>query len=526
MINTFQRLSVVLILFSLVFSSTAQTTNEFWPITSVEVHELGARVEHTATLVFSSESTIIVQGISSDIDPQTIQVDLPKGIDLETVKYDVLHDDSSKSSELNTLLDSITILELQKKMFEAQLHTLNEERLFLQANRDIGSDSEVLLVDDVIEMADFLRERNQDLGLEILDVQIDIDAVNKDLSKLYSRYDTLLSLGSDSEGIIELSFSSEIDSTLPKEVKLSYLIKTCFWVPEYKLYYEEGEVFVRRQAAIQQKSGINWDNVLIKLISGKPAISIAPQLIEDWILMEQSNSSKAYRTIACPDFSYSDYEGDITLDEITDNFVGDSRFSFHIDGNQSINGEGNTIRLEVDSFTLDGEIEYLAAPATNNSSYAIVHCGNWAEHKLMPGKAQVFSNNSYLGSFNMSVPVVGDTLKLSLGADPHVMCSRELSAEESTSRKFGGRNKVNQTWKLSVENTHSDSVSVNLVDRFPRTQSRDSKVEISVVVSEGGQADMQAHEVLFKMELGPNERRVVTYEVIITYPSSMSLKNL
>ena len=295
---------------------------------------------------------------------------------------------------------------------------------------------------------------------------------------------------------------------------------------EYKLYYEEGEVFVRRQAAIQQKSGVNWDDILINLISGKPAISIAPQLVEDWVLMEQSNSPKAYRTIACPEISYSDYDGDIAIEEITDNFAGDSRYIFNIDGTQSINGEGNTIRVEVDSFTLDGEIEYLAAPAINNSAYAIVHCGNWAKHKLMPGKAQVFSNNSYLGSFNMSVPVVGDTLELSLGADPHVMCSRELSAEESTSRKFGGRKEVNQTWKLSVENTHSDSVSVNLVDRIPRTQSRDSKVEISVIVSEGGQADMQAHEVLFKMELGPNERRVVTYDLIITYPSSMSLKNL
>ena len=184
--NTLQRLSVLLTLFSLAFSSIAQTTNEFWPITSVDVHELGARVEHTATLVVSSKSTIIVRGISSDINPQTIQVDLPKGVDLETVQYDVLHDDRSKSSELKTLLDSIAILELQKKMFEAQLHTLNEERSFLQANRDIGSDSEVLLVDDLIEMADFLRARNQDLGLEILDVQIDIDDVKKDLAKLYS----------------------------------------------------------------------------------------------------------------------------------------------------------------------------------------------------------------------------------------------------------------------------------------------------------------------------------------------------
>ena len=122
-------------------------------------------------------------------------------------------------------------------------------------------------------------------------------------------------------------------------------------------------------------------------------MSISPQVIDEWVLIENSNSrSKAYRTIACPDFSNSYFDGDMEMDDIVDNFAGDSRYHFDIDGNKDISGEGQTLRVEVDSFTLEGDIEYLkAAPAINNSSYAIVHCDNWAEHKLMPGRAQVFA---------------------------------------------------------------------------------------------------------------------------------------
>ena len=69
-------------------------------------------------------------------------------------------------------------------MYEALLNTLSEESQFLKANRKIGSSQEVLLVDDLIEMADFLRDRNQDLGLEILDVEIDIKNVDEEIAEL------------------------------------------------------------------------------------------------------------------------------------------------------------------------------------------------------------------------------------------------------------------------------------------------------------------------------------------------------
>ena len=84
---------------------------------------------------------------------------------------------------------------------------------------------------------------------------------------------------------------------------------------------------------------------------------------------------------------------------------------------------------------------------------------------------------------------------------------KELSTEESVSRKFGGKKEVVQFWKLSVENTHTDTVTVNLIDRFPRLQSRDSKVQIEVESLDGGVVDHNTSEILFKMELAPLERR-------------------
>ena len=134
------------------------------------------------------------------------------------------------------------------------------------------------------------------------------------------------------------------------------------------------------------------------------------------------------------------------------------------------------------------------------------------------------TSNTYLGWYNLLLPIVGDTLDVNLGNDPYVMCSRELLSESSTVKRFAGKKQVVQTWELSVENSHSDIISVSLEDKLPRTNNSD--IVISVVTEDGGIVHSASNEISFEFELSPFERRTVTYVLTVTYPSSMSLKNL
>ena len=116
-------------------------------------------------------------------------------------------------------------------MYQALLHTLNEERAFLQANRKIGSDQEVLLVDDLIEMADFLRERNQDLGLEILDVNLDITTAESKIQDLEKRKNELTNSGGGLEGEIHLLLTNVSRNTKTEFVTLRYMTSKAGWTP-------------------------------------------------------------------------------------------------------------------------------------------------------------------------------------------------------------------------------------------------------------------------------------------------------
>ena len=518
-----KRLPLSILFIHFVGVSTAQTT-EFWPITSVDLYQRGALVQHSDSVLFEGEMTeVVIDGLATNINRESFQVDLPNGIILDGLEFKTIQIENSEENGLKSLNDSIYLLTFQIQMFESILNTLNEERAFLQANRKIGSDQEVLLVDDLIEMADFLRERNQDLGLEILDMHADINNAQKQLDKLKKRKSLIKISGSDLSGRLMLNLSNVSANRRIEYITIKYLTTEASWTTKYNLYLEEGEVFVKRQASIQQNSGIDWNDVNVELISGHPEKSLKPNGFEDWVIEESSKFTHDDRTMNSD--AVSQQENNIELEyDNSISFAGDTRYRFKVEKPVNLSSSPCKKTVEIDDFNLEGNIEYYAAPAQNSSAYAIVKCSNWADKKLMNGRADVVNSNIYLGWYNLRLPIVGDTLDVNLGNDPHVLCSRELLSELSNIKRFAGKKEVVQTWVLSVENSHSNTIIVSLEDKLPRANNSD--IVISAVTEDGGVVDSASNEIRFEIELSPLETRTVTYVLTVTYPSSMSLKNL
>ena len=516
-----QPLSILFILF--VGVSIAQTSS-IWPIKTVDLYQSGAFVYHSDSVHFDGEMTeVVIDGIASKINRHSFQVDLPDGIILEGLEFKIVNIEGDNGSELMSINDSISLLTFQIEMYESLLNTLNEERAFLQANRKIGSDQEVLLVDDLIEMADFLRERNQDLGLESLDVQMDISNSQKQLVKLKARKKLIKDSGSDKEGRLTLNLSNVSSNRRTEYISIKYLTTEASWFTMYNLYLEAGEVFVKRQASIQQNTGLDWNDVNVELISGHPEKSLKSNGFEDWVIEESLNIIDIDG--AMNSGAKSQKENSIELEYNNSmSFAGDARYRFNVEKPVNLSSSPYKKIVEVDEFVLEGDIEYYAAPAQNSSAYAIVKCSNWADKKLMNGRADVVTSNTYLGWYNLRLPIFGDTLDVNLGNDPHVMCSRELLSESSTVKRFAGKKQVVQTWELSVENSHSDNIIVSLEDKLPRANNSD--IVISAVTEDGGIVDSASNEISFEFELSPLERKTVTYVLTVTCPSSMILKNL
>jgi uncharacterized protein (TIGR02231 family) len=494
--------------FQLCFISSSAQTLVSLPISSVEIHQDGARIVHSGPIQLrTTVCTIEISDLSHD--------------------FDVRNRKSSSTNELSEVLESLSKLDVKTRMLEAVLHTYKEEQLFLSANRSIGSSQEVLLVDDVIEMADFLRERNQSLALEILDVSLDLESLELESAELEARKTALELVGSDLEGVLTLDIKNSIIYRSDQNLTLKYLTPSAHWAPEYEVNFSSDGILVKRYASVAQTSGLDWLSAPLTLLSGRPSGSLAPSPFQNWIL----TTTSGYRMIACPSF-----DDDIAISSKTtsqsyakspqsSSYVGKARYRFELETTSIIASDGNPTRVEIDEFPLEGDLRYFATPALNSEAYTTVRIADWSGHKLMDGKAQIIADNTYLGSFPLQLPVIGDTLVMSLGSSPHVLCSRELSEEFSKSNLLS-RKKVTSTWILAVENTLSDSISVDLIDALPQSSTRNGDIEIEVSASDSGEIDLINHLVTYPLELAPGERREVSLTISVTYPRRSVLRGL
>ena len=523
-------ITLALAIFLLCFISSSAQTSFSLPISSVEIHQDGARIVHSGLVQLKTTvCTIEISDLAHDLDFNSISLDMPEGSSLESINFEVRARPSSHTNELSMVLESLSKLDVKTRMLEAVLHTYIEEQLFLSANRSIGSSQEVLLVDDVIEMADFLRERNQSLALDILDVSLDIESLELESAELEARKTALELVGSDLEGVITLVIKNSINYRSDQNLTLKYLTPSAHWAPEYEVNFSSDGILVKRFASIAQSSGISWSSADLTLISGRPSGSLAPSSFQKWIL----TTTSGYRIIACPSFDdviEEDFSPKITT--LSDDkfpqfssYVGKSRNRFELETTSIIASDGNPTRVEIDAFPLEGDLRYFATPALNSEAYTTVRIADWSGHKLMDGKAQIIADNTYLGSFPLQRPVIGDTLVMSLGSSPHVLCSRELSEEFSKSNLLS-RKKVISTWILAVENTLSDSISVDLIDALPQSSNRDGDIEIEVSASDSGEIDLINHLVTYSLELAPGERREVSLMISVTYPRRSILRGL
>ena len=163
-------------------------------------------------------------------------------------------------------------------------------------------------------------------------------------------------------------------------------------------------------------------------------------------------------------------------------------------------------------------IEYI------DEAYQLANSGGWVASRLVPGLVQVIAGGTYRGAYYMQLPAPGDTLHIPLGQDVRVRANRERVLDRCTSTVFGGSRRTAQSFEITVENQHNRTVSVAVQDAVPVAKSSDIQVE--VLGLSGGELDAVTGQVVWDLELGPNERRTLSFGYVVTYPKRRALLGL
>ena len=186
---------------------------------------------------------------------------------------------------------------------------------------------------------------------------------------------------------------------------------------------------------------------------------------------------------------------------------------YQIDLKYDIKSDNQRNMVLIDTKNLQTEYTHYAVPKLDLSVYLVARITDLESLNLVPGKANLFHDGSYLGETYLNPSVMSDTLDLSLGKDPNVIVKRTLLKKESKEKVVGDKIVKTVSWDIEIKNQRAKSIPLIVQDQIPVT--RNSNIEVEVIDISKAKLNEISGILTWNLKLkaGGSENLKVSYQV-------------
>jgi uncharacterized protein (TIGR02231 family) len=354
----------------------------------------------------------------------------------------------------------------------------------------------------------------------------------------------------ETEKSLILSIASNVEGET--EFSVIYMIPNTYWQMIYDFraskLRDEVEIFV--YANIYQKSGEDWDNVFLSLSTGEPrTISAIPSLPPWFLSVYKPEEEASYYKSAMPKRAakeeYSKDEMELYDKDGSENFIPETAvkevgFNFEISFplRQTIVSSEKYQKKLIKSYSLKSpkslKYFYKTVPASAGSIFLMAKVLNQTELSWLPGEAQVFLENEFIGKVNIPHTPVEKEQNIVLGIAPDMIAKKELITRyDDTAGVFGGNKRIVYSYKITLENNGKEQREIVLLDNFPVSKDKEITVEIKdlsdhFVNDEETKKSTEYQQGIrkFIINIPAGAKKEITYKAIITYDKNLVIEGL
>lgn len=260
-------------------------------ITEATVFIEGAQITRRGQVDLPAGRTeLILPSLSSYIDEHSIQVKAEGDFTILSINHELNYLSSDETyDKIHALRDAIKQLQKEIDLNGIRLSVLSEKESLLQVNKNLSGDTNPTL-DHLKEGIAFYEEQFSKIRSEAFEIK----AKNEELEGRKHRIEQQISSmnSTDDKPKGEVIIRVETEAATSGKFIITYQVDHAGWFPKYDLLVStvDEPLTLRYKADIYQNTGINWDNVRLKLSSGTPDESgIAPEL-KTWHLNYARNT--------------------------------------------------------------------------------------------------------------------------------------------------------------------------------------------------------------------------------------------
>ena len=531
---------------SIIFASK----NEMASISNIKnviVFNKGVNVQRYGSVTLKEgDNTIYIQELSPYLANESIQFLMKSNkviINSVSKEMNYLGIPNHLSNDVKLLNDSLLKTKENLRLANVAMEVYNQEKDLLNENKSVLKLSKEFIIDDLMDLTDFFRERMLDVESKISNTNKEIAKINKTIQNIERQINALNSKAKNQYSNVVIQVTSEVNKNIDYE--LSYNINNrAGWKPCYDIRVDKihDSVNITYKAEMYQNTNEEWEDIKISLSTGNLNQSNnAPSFNPNYLY---ANNYYKSRVISSPSPRYDKYEGtaatanvdvgmamedDImevsssSADFTTVDFSG-TQIQYDIGLPYSITSSNKSLFIEIQKINLFATYDYYSYPKMDKDVFLMCHLSSIAQQNFLSGEAQLFFEGKSVGKTYLDPLSTKKTIDLSLSRDLSIIAQRKPIKKLSIETKIGDKVKQERTFEVSLKNNKQERVKVKLVDQIP--VSNDKSINVELMESSEAKLTKNNGKLTWIIELEPNTSVTKSFSYVIKYPEDKRVYGL
>lgn len=532
-------------------------------IEKVTVYSQGAQIYRKATYTVTKGITeVIIEGVSANIDPKSLQVKATGSVIILDSKFGVFYPQPAPvdidglplkvRKDIQLLEDSLKVLNYELSEIQDEIDVLQATKNMLNNNgamRGQGkvNDSIPLLKDALEYYLLKMTEINKKMQVLVKKKMVKVDVqqkMNVRLNDLRNYQNNANLVPKPTGPVYRITVTLSAADIVKGNLEISYLVANAGWVPMYDLRSEitSGKVNLSYKAHVYQNTGIDWEDVRLTISTNNPYMNKTKPTLHPWyidyFIYQSYNQNKPARSGSLKEkaeaYGYDEINAagaPVTLDAETQAYTSDQfvqtidhviSAEFRIDLPYTIKSNNQQHMVLVKTADLDATYKYFTVPKYDNGAYLVAQLSKLDELQLVPAKANIFFDGSYIGETYLDPTTMDDTLNLSLGKDPNIVVKRTLLKNEFKEKIVGNDKERTYTYNIEVLNLKSTNIDIVVQDQLPITQN--AEIEITAIELDKGKVEENSGIIEWSFTLKPKVKREIKFSYKVKHPKDKNLQ--
>jgi uncharacterized protein (TIGR02231 family) len=527
-------------------------------IDAVTVYPSGAEITRTTRVKLEKgEHTLLFSDLPAEAVAASIRVEgkATAGLEIGSVDTRSLSvprgDDAAAATERRRIEDAIEKLKDERSGLRAAIQAAEAQKRLIEnltklPGTPLPANAAPAAQPDWGQLFELIGRRTAEAQKAILDTEIRIREVDRQIKDLEGK---LASLAPGQVARTEVKVALAAQDALEADMIIRYQVRNASWTPFYDARLAIGtkaqapKLQLVRRAAIKQRTGEVWENVVLALSTARPTAGSAAPLLPTMTIDFESDRVAAYAPPPpAPALASRGVvlrkarpTGGADREEVQENValemaqerpaaveVQAFQAVYGIAGRTTVPDTGETKRVQIDEMPLDPAVMVRAVPKLDEKAYLYAKIVTAKGAPLLPGQVSLFRDSVFVGNGWLPLLAPEEQHELGFGVDDSIRVRHALVEEKRGETGIISTAKTDaRSYRISVKNLHERPMQVAVIDHVPVSQNADITVELTGKTAPSRKdVDNKRGILAWDMKLEPTEERAIEFGYRAAWPAA------